>query len=143
MTTADGSTTLVPGDLKSRLAARAIDVLLLVVVDVVLGWVIGFGWHWLATGSTVVIAYFALFDALTGATPGKMQMGLRVVSVAGGRPSVTQALIREAFTLLGAIPFIGPVLAIAAWIWIIRTIQADPLGRGTHDEMAGTRVVRR
>ena len=67
---------------------------------------------------------------------------LEVVSVAGGRPSVTQALIREAFTLLGAIPFIGPFLAIAAWVWIVKTIQADPQRRGTHDRMAGTLVVK-
>ncbi len=134
--------TLVPGDLTSRLIARAIDVLVLMLADILLGRVIGFGWHWLATGSTVVILYFALFDALTGATPGKMRMGLRVQSMAGGRPTLTQSLLREAFTLLGAIPFIGPLLAIASWVWIIKTIQADPQGRGKHDELAGTRVVK-
>jgi uncharacterized RDD family membrane protein YckC len=142
MTSADGSTTLVPGDLQARLFARAIDVLVLVAVDVALGWVIGFGARWLATGSTVVIGYFAMFDALAGATPGKMQMGLRVTSMTGGPPTLSQALLREAFTLLGAVPFLGPFLAIAAWIWIIKTIQADPLRRGKHDEMAGTRVVK-
>lgn len=133
---------LVPGDLQSRVVARTIDVLVLMLVDILLGRVIGFGWHWLATGSTVVILYFALFDALAGATPGKMRMGLRVQSMRGGRPTLTQSLLREAFTLLGAVPFIGPILAIAAWVWIIKTIQADPQGRGMHDAMAGTRVVR-
>jgi uncharacterized RDD family membrane protein YckC len=136
-----GPDTLVPGELKPRLIARAIDVLVLVGVDVALGWVIGFGLDWLAAGSTVVLVYFALFDSLVGATPGKMRMNLRVVSVTGGLPSVTQALLREAFTLVGAVPFLGPILALAVWVWIILAIQADPLRRGKHDEWAGTRVV--
>lgn len=139
--TTTSPTNLVPGELRPRVIARALDVLALVAIDVALGWVIGFGARWLATGSTVVILYFALFDALTGATPGKMQMGLRVISITGGLPSLTQALLREAFTLVGAVPFIGPFLALAAWIWIIRAIQADPQRRGKHDEWAGTRVV--
>jgi len=45
--------------------------------------------------------------------------------------------------VLGAIPFAGPVLALAAWIWIIITIRASPSGQGKHDTLAGgTRVVR-
>jgi uncharacterized RDD family membrane protein YckC len=142
MTPARATDASVPGELPDRIAARAIDVAVMIGVDVLLGWTIGFGWKWLATGSTLVLAYFVLFDALLGATPGKMRMGLRVVSVAGGKPSLTQALVREAFTVLGAIPFVGPILAFAAWYWIIRTILANPTRRGKHDEIAGTRVVR-
>ena len=50
---------------------------------------------------------------------------------------------REAFTVLGAISFAGPLLALAAWAWIIATIRSTPLRQGKHDMLAGgTRVIR-
>jgi uncharacterized RDD family membrane protein YckC len=67
--------------------------------------------------------------------------GLRVLGPDGGRPTLRQALIRESFTVLGAIPFAGPLLALAAWIWIAATIRSSPTGQGKHDTLAGgTRV---
>ncbi|WP_437949867.1 RDD family protein [Sorangium sp. So ce296] len=69
--------------------------------------------------------------------------GLRVVGPDGGRPSLNQALVREAFTLVGSIPIVGPLLALAAWVWIDMTIRSSPLRQGKHDLLAGgTRVVR-
>lgn len=59
---------------------------------------------------------------MAGATPGKLALGLRVIGPDGGRPTPRQALIREAFTVLGAIPFAGPLLALAA------TLVAKPAG---------------
>ena len=45
--------------------------------------------------------------------------------------------------VLGAIPFAGPLLALAAWTNIIMTIRSSPLRVGTHDRLAGgTRVIR-
>jgi uncharacterized RDD family membrane protein YckC len=133
----------VPAELPARLAARALDVLVLVALDVGLGRLIGFGFDWLLLGSALVLAYFALLDATLGATPGKLALGLRVVGPDGGRPSLRQALIREAFTVVGAIPFLGPLLALAAWGWILGTIRANPLRQGKHDQLAGgTRVIK-
>ena len=97
----------VPAELPARFAARAIDVLVLVAIDVGLGLVIGFGFDWLAIGTAVVLGYFVLLDALAGATLGKLALGLRVTGPDGGKPSVRQALIREAFSVVGAVPFVA------------------------------------
>ena len=143
MSAASPLASLVPAEIPARLAARAIDVLVLAALDVGLGRLIGFGFDWLLLGSATVLAYFALLDTTLGATPGKFALGLRVVSPDGGRPTLRQALIREAFTVVGAIPFLGPLLALAAWGWILATIRANPLRQGKHDQLAGgTRVVR-
>ncbi|AUX34533.1 MULTISPECIES: RDD family protein [Sorangium] len=133
----------VPAELSSRIAARGIDVLLLAAMDVGLGQLIGFGFDWLLLGSALVLAYFTLLDAAAGTTPGKLALGLRVVGPDGGRPSLKQALLREAFTIVGSIPLLGPLLALAAWTWIALTIRSSPLRQGKHDLLAGgTRVVR-
>jgi uncharacterized RDD family membrane protein YckC len=54
---------------------------------------------------------------------------------------VRQAFAREAFTVAGEVPFAGPLLALAAWGWIIVTIRSNPLRQGKHDLLAGTRVI--
>jgi uncharacterized RDD family membrane protein YckC len=132
-----------PAELAPRLVARGIDVLVLAAVDVGLGRVIGFGFDWLALGTAIVLLYFAGLDALFGATLGKAALGLRVVGPDGGPPTFRQSVIRELFTVLGAIPFVGALLAVGAWIWISRSIRANPLRQGKHDRLAGgTRVVR-
>ncbi len=132
-----------PAEIPVRLAARAIDVMVLVAISGLLGWRIGFGFDWLTMTAIVVMAYFALSDTFWGATLGKLAVGLRVIGPDENRPTLKQAVIREAFTVLGAIPFIGPVLALAAWIWIFLSIRSNPLRQGKHDMLAGgTRVVR-
>jgi uncharacterized RDD family membrane protein YckC len=68
---------------------------------------------------------------------------LQVTSADGSKPTVKQALMRECFALLGAIPFAGPLLAAGAWVWILVSIRSSPLRQGIHDQWAGTRVVRR
>jgi uncharacterized RDD family membrane protein YckC len=134
---------LIPAELPIRIAARAIDVLLVGAVDTVLGKQIGFGFDWLLISAAIVILYFAVMDVYVGATLGKLALGLRVIGPGGGKPSMVQALTREAFIVLGAIPFVGPLLALASWAWIIATIRASPLRQGKHDVLAGgTRVVR-
>lgn len=118
------------------------DGLVLGAIGAALGMLIGFGFDWLLLIAVVVLAYFAVLDVLAGATLGKLVMGLRVIGDDGERTSFRRALTREAFTVLGAIPFAGPFLALAAWLWIIVTIRSNPLYRGIHDQLAGTRVVR-
>ncbi|XXX72832.1 RDD family protein [Sorangium sp. So ce134] len=133
----------VPAELSSRIAARGIDALVLAALDVGLGQLVGFGFGWVFLGSALVLAYFTLLDAAVGATPGKLALGLRVLGPDGGRPSLKQALIREAFTIVGAIPFIGPLLALAVWTKLALTIRSSPLRQGKHDLLAGgTQVIR-
>lgn len=137
------STSLVPATFAGRLIARVIDAVVVTAVDVLLGLVLGFGYVWLVLGAALVLAYFALLDAFAGTTAGKAVMKLRIVAADGQRPSLPQALRRESFMLVGAVPFIGPLLAIGIWIWFSLRVRADALGQGPHDYFAGgTRIVR-
>jgi uncharacterized RDD family membrane protein YckC len=103
----------------------------------------GFGFDWLAVGTAIVLGYFAGLDALLGSTLGKASLGLRVVGPDGAPPTLRHALVREAFTVLGSVPFIGGLLALGSWVWIGRSIRNNELRRGKHDLLAGgTRVVR-
>lgn len=70
---------MTPAGLPIRIAARAIDVVVIVLLDVALGLLIGFGWDFLIIGTVMVLAYFALLDAFVGGTLGKLVLGLRVV----------------------------------------------------------------
>jgi uncharacterized RDD family membrane protein YckC len=142
MSTISTSASTVPAKIPVRLAARAIDVLIVGVIDGLLGKLIGFGFDWLVISAVIVIAYFVLCDVIAGATLGKRALGLRVIGPGGDPPSLRQALARESFTMVGAVPYVGPLLAIGAWVWIIVTIRSSSLGQGGHDLLAGgTRVV--
>lgn len=128
--------------LLGRVGARLVDGLMLAALGVAVGSVIGFGPGWLVLQTTAVFAYFVLLDTTAGTTVGKRVLGLKVTGSDGQTPTMRQAAIREAFTLLGAIPFVGPPLAAIAWVVIIVTVNAGPTGQGVHDRLAaGTRVV--
>lgn len=134
--------TNVSPSLTRRAFARAIDVATCVGLVVGLGIWIGFGFDWLAIGAVVIWLYFAGSLALAGRTPGKRVVGIAVVGPSGDKPTLSAALRRELFTVFGAIPFVGPFLAITAWIAIVLAVRKSPEGRGPHDRLAGgTRVV--
>ncbi|MPZ60433.1 MAG: RDD family protein [Propionibacteriales bacterium] len=134
----------VPGDLGPRLGARVIDGVILLVVGVLLGMALDFGVVWLVIQAFLVFAYFVVLDTSWGTTPGKRLFGLRVTGGAdGGPPTLGGSAIREAFTLLGAVPYAGALLALAAWITIAVTVNSSPTKQGAHDRLAGgTQVVR-
>lgn len=126
-----------------RGVARAVDATIVAVAAMALGAVAGFGAAWVVVVLVVVAAYFVGFD-LTGATPGKRLVGLVVVGPDGDRPSLRSCAIREAFVVVGAIPFLGPVLLAIACAVIARTSATSPTGQGIHDLLAGgTRVTTR
>lgn len=131
-----------PGELLPRLGARLIDSLVLGIVGVALGFALNFTLGWVVLQAVSVFAYFVLLDAYYGATLGKRLLGLAVTGPEGGHPTIHEAAIREAFTLLGAVPYLGAFLALAAWIVIGVTINASPSKQGKHDDLAGgTQVV--
>lgn len=80
---------------------------------------------------TLASVYLLFFWAHTGQTPGKAQMGVRVVRLDGEMMSWPTALRR----LLGYGLSILPFLLGFAWILI------DDQRRGIHDRIAGTCVV--
>lgn len=75
-----------------------------------------------------------------GATPGKLLLGLQVVSEGGGRLSFWQACARSLWsTLLTSIPAVGTLLYVAECAHAIR----DPEKRAVHDIVCRTRVIRK
>lgn len=137
-----------PGGLLPRWVARIIDGILIAIVAVVLGfftdtlsnvWVTG-----LFTGALTFV-YFVAFEIAQGWTPGKKMLGLSVHGPGGtAKPTVQQSAVRNAFTLLPIIPFIGGLLGVIAILVIAVTINASPTKQGKHDELAGgTQVLKR
>jgi len=127
-----------------RIAARVIDYVVISAVGAGIGVAIGFGFVWLLLTALLVFGYFVVGDVAAGTTLGKAALGLRVEGPSGSQPALGAALAREAFVLLGAVPFAGPLLALVAWVSLFVTIRGNPLGQGWHDRWAGgTRVVRK
>jgi len=79
----------------------------------------------------LILGYFVIFFFLAGQTPGKALMGVKVVSLRGGKMKLWQALIR----------YIGYYISFLVFglgfIWII----LDTRRMGWHDKMARTCVV--
>ena len=89
----------------------------------------------------VSLIYSIVFVALSGATPGKRIMKLRVVNRSDGSPvSWTYAAVRALIpSVAGLVPVIGFALNIAVYVRAF----FHPYRQGLHDAAAGTIVVRR
>ena len=92
----------------------------------------------------LMFLYFLAFEVTKGWTPGKKLLGLSVHGPGGApKPTAAQSAIRNAWTLLPIIPFIGGLLGFIAIIIIAVTINGSPTKQGKHDELAGgTQVVK-
>lgn len=100
--------------------------------------------------TALYIGYYAYFESTQGATFGKQLMKLKVVGPDGvSNPTMEQGVRRNAFealNLLAIVPvigtFFGPLLSLAAVIYIAVTINNDTVRRhGWHDEFAGGTTV--
>lgn len=163
-----------PADLMNRFLARLIDMVLLAVVNGILvggvvvgmlmnasnvpgtGFAMSTGTGYAATAvssilsTLIVLGYFVFLESSRGQTVGKMLLKLETRGPGGGRPTVQQALKRNAFLaigLLGIVPFLNFVsglLSLAAYILIAVSINNNKTTRqGWHDEFAGgTSVVK-
>ncbi|MEZ4321128.1 MAG: RDD family protein [Myxococcota bacterium] len=127
-----------PG-LGARAAARLIDIVGLTLAAS-WGLLVDFGLVWLIGHALLILLYFVASDALFGATIGKRLLGIRVTADDGSPVSWPSALKREAFVVVGAVPFIGPLVAMALWVGIAVTVRNSPEARGWHDQWSGTRV---
>jgi uncharacterized RDD family membrane protein YckC len=136
-----------PGDLAPRFFARLIDGVMVNVVVFVLSTFFFRDYWFLVTGlfsGVLMFGYFVLLEVTHGASLGKRLLGLRVLG-SGGRlkPDVSQSAIRNSFTLLAAVPYVGSLLAFVAYVVIALTINASPCKQGKHDELAGgTQVIK-
>jgi uncharacterized RDD family membrane protein YckC len=136
-----------PGGLWIRFAARLIDGLIVGIVAFLLALVISMQSNILVTGlfsGVLTFAYFVGFEVTQGWTPAKKLLGLSVHGPGGApKPDAKQSAIRNSFTLLSVIPYIGGLLALVAYIVIAVTINGSPTKQGKHDELAGgTQVIK-
>ena len=90
---------------------------------------------WFATGCIVwfiIIAYFTLFSAWRGQTPGKIIMGIKIIRTDSSPLTLAYALLR----------FAGYILSILTigigFMWI----GFDKQKQGLHDKIADTYVVK-
>jgi uncharacterized RDD family membrane protein YckC len=130
-----------------RFGARVIDGIIVAIVSWILIFATSTMSNYWVTGlftGLLTFLYFLAFETTQGWTPGKKILGLSVHGPAGApKPTVQQSAIRNAWTLLPIIPFIGGLLGIVAIIWIAVTINSSPTKQGKHDELAGgTQVVK-
>ena len=91
--------------------------------------------HRVAVGSVVssvfVAAYFVMCWTLSGRTPGKALMGLKVIGADGQRPHAGRAILRFFGYIVSTIPiYLG-------FLWVL--VGNHRLG--WHDHLATTRVV--
>lgn len=136
-----------PGGLGIRFAARLIDGIIVNVVAFVIAFAIGSLSNYWITGlfsGLLMFLYFLGFESTQGWTPGKKLLGLSVRGPGGAaKPDLQQAAIRNVWTLLNIVPFIGGLLTLVAVIVIAVTINSSPTKQGKHDEFAGgTQVVK-
>jgi uncharacterized RDD family membrane protein YckC len=135
------------GGLLMRFLARIIDGIIVGIVSVLLFFVTDTLSNYWVTGlftGLLTFLYFLAFETGQGWTPGKKLLGLRVHGPGGAtKPTVQQSAIRNIWTLLPIVPFVGGLLAFVAIIVIAITINASPTKQGKHDELAGgTQVVK-
>ena len=136
-----------PGGLGRRWGARFIDGILVGIVAGVLGATSGPDSRILVTGlftGVLMFGYFVVMEVTAGRTLGKMLLGLSVRGPGGApKPDLKQSAIRNSWTLLPIIPFVGGLLGVIAIVVIAVTINDSPTKQGKHDELAGgTQVVR-
>ncbi|CRZ14423.1 RDD family protein [Mycolicibacterium neworleansense] len=139
--------TQTPGGLGRRFFARVIDGIIVGIVAFFLSFITDSLSNYWVTGlfsGLLMFVYFVGLEVATGATPGKKLLGLAVHGAGNTpKPTAKESAIRNAFTLLPIIPFVGGFLGIIAMIVIAVTISASPTKQGKHDELAGgTQVVR-
>jgi uncharacterized RDD family membrane protein YckC len=80
----------------------------------------------------LTFVYFVAFEVTQGWTPGKKLLGLSVHGPAGAaKPDARQSAIRNAFTVLTIIPFVGGLLAFIAIVVIAVTINGSPTSRAS------------
>jgi uncharacterized RDD family membrane protein YckC len=136
-----------PGGLLLRFIARFIDGIIVNIVAFAIALAIGSVTNYWVTGlfsGLLMFLYFLAFESTQGWTPGKKLLGLSVRGPGGApKPDVQQAAIRNVWTLLNIIPFIGGLLTLVAVIVIAVTLNSSPTKQGKHDELAGgTQVIK-
>lgn len=152
-----------PADLGTRFLARLIDHILLGIVNfvIIVPLIVATAFTGVGNGlnmfggfsagslvaaivtAAITIGYFTLMESNSGQTVGKMLIGLKTVGPDGNKPTMEQAMKRNAWYALGIVPFLGWLGQLAATIYIAVTINNSPSRTGWHDTFAGgTQVIK-
>lgn len=123
----------------SRFLAAIIDNIILAIVGFVLGIVVGLvmgkngGFLNLILSVIISVYYWVFYQRSQGQTLGKKAMGIKVVDLAGNKPTAMTFFLREIIGKLvsSIILFIGYLMI----LW-------DGKKQGLHDKIAGTVVIR-
>ncbi len=126
-----------------RMAALAIDTLIVAVVVVPIGYVIqrvledltndGVGWMSASSLSMLLyLAYFTLLEGQSGATVGKRMLSLRVQRLHGGQCTMRESLIRNSLRVIDGFPFFFapgvPPLYLAGGVFIMYSPHRQRIG---------------
>ncbi|MFN3219936.1 MAG: RDD family protein [Acidimicrobiales bacterium] len=130
-----------PSGVWRRGIARILDQTLIAVIAVAVGAATDFGVLLAAAAMLGTFVYFVA-AVLVGGSVGKRLLGLAIAPAEPEPPDLMSAALRESFVLLNAIPVLGQVLAIVAWITIAEGIGSDADGRAWHDRLGRTVVTR-
>jgi uncharacterized RDD family membrane protein YckC len=129
------------GPLLPRFFARVIDGIIVGVVGSIVLFALHMQSSIMVTGlftGVLMFVYYVAFEVTQGWTPGKKILGLSVHGPGGSpKPDLQQSAIRNLFTLLPVVPFVGGLLGVIAIIVIAVTISGSPTKQGKHDELAG------
>jgi uncharacterized RDD family membrane protein YckC len=115
-----------------RLIAYIIDVVILIIPLLIISLLFPFELYVIAA-IVIGVAYYVYFWTSSGATPGKMVMGLKVVRADSGElvDPGTAILRYVGYIVSGLVLYLG-------FLWIIW----DPNKEGWHDKIAKTRVIK-
>lgn len=122
----------VSADFFTRLVAALIDGVILIIPNVILRLLLG---QVIASLVSLVIgvAFYYYFWTTSGQTPGKMAMGLKVVSAENG------ALLEPSAALLRYVGYFVSGIALGlGYLWVLW----DPHHDAWHDKIAKTKVIK-
>jgi uncharacterized RDD family membrane protein YckC len=136
----------------ARIGARVIDGLVLVAVSFVLAAVLvdfddigtGFNTGFVVASFLVGASYEVGFVGALGGTPGKLLLGLRVVTQETGAtpPGWDKAALRYLPSLVGLVPVIGGLASLAVLVVSLVWLFSDDRRRTVYDRTATTYVVK-
>lgn len=136
-----------PGGLGARFGARVIDGFLVGILSFLIALLFDASSNIMVTGlfsGLLTFIYFVALEVTQGKSLGKKLLGLSVRGAGGAaKPDFKQSAIRNSWTLLPIVPYVGGLLGVIAIIVIAVTISNSPTKQGKHDELAGgTQVVK-
>jgi len=120
-----------------RAGAFVVDELLALALGAAITWLLPDDLARNARILSFVVAWLAVFvvaQGLTGATPGKVLAGVRVVDEHGRPPGLGRALVRSLAWIVDGFPYVVPFVGFAS-------AAADSHGRRLGDRWGGTYVV--